>query len=239
MEYDSTKGFVKYRVKFAKDFHKKKTKSRTAIIFDKNDPIITNYATTRFTPGISIGAKAGYNFYDGLNNSKSYFAGITVSPYKSYKWYPQAELLTNFHTFDANAETSDTIMQGPNGIRQLERTITSSSYENVDWEIPVLMRYNINNYIGIGAGVQGIISVSKKRQLNTTTELYENETDSFLIDTKTDLTEESNSFTNLRTAFLVDFTAGFARIGPSLGARYIINSEKDQNYFQLYAIWKF
>ena len=35
--YDSTKGFVQYNIKFGKDFHKQKTKSRTAIIFDKND----------------------------------------------------------------------------------------------------------------------------------------------------------------------------------------------------------
>lgn len=37
-EYDSTKGFVKYKIKFAKDFHKKKTKSRTAIILIKTNP---------------------------------------------------------------------------------------------------------------------------------------------------------------------------------------------------------
>jgi len=51
MEKDSTKGFVKYSLKFGKDFHKVKTKSRTAIIFDKNEPIITNYAVTRFQSG--------------------------------------------------------------------------------------------------------------------------------------------------------------------------------------------
>ncbi|NKQ39936.1 MAG: PKD domain-containing protein, partial [Methanosarcinales archaeon] len=62
-EKDSTKGFVKYSMKFGKDFHKIKSKSRTAIIFDKNEPIITNSSTSRFKPGISIGAKAGYNYF--------------------------------------------------------------------------------------------------------------------------------------------------------------------------------
>ncbi|WP_278019825.1 PKD domain-containing protein [Flavobacterium ginsengisoli] len=56
-EKDSTKGFVKYSMKFGEDFHKVKTKSRTAIIFDKNDPIITNYATTRFLPEFRLEQK--------------------------------------------------------------------------------------------------------------------------------------------------------------------------------------
>ena len=36
MDKDSTKGFVKYSIKFGKDFHKKNTKSQTAIVFDKD-----------------------------------------------------------------------------------------------------------------------------------------------------------------------------------------------------------
>ena len=89
---DSTKGFVKYSMKFNKDFHKVKTKSKTAIIFDKNKPVITNYAVTRFLPGLSIGIKAGYNYFKDIENSKSYFVGATFSPYKSYRFYCQSEL---------------------------------------------------------------------------------------------------------------------------------------------------
>lgn len=107
--YDSTKGFVKYQIKFGKDFHKQKTKSRTAIIFDKNDPIITNYSTTRFLPGISIGAKAGYNSFSDLDDSKSYFVGATISPYKSYKWYWQVELLNSFHTYNGQSTFTNTL----------------------------------------------------------------------------------------------------------------------------------
>ena len=47
------------------------------------------------------------------------------------------------------------------------------------------------------------------------------------------------SFSQFKSGILLDFTAGFARIGPSLGARYVFNSEKNFNYLQLYAIWKF
>lgn len=239
-DYDSTKGFVKYKIKFAKDFHKKKTKSRTAIIFDKNDPIITNYSTTRFLPGISIGAKTGYNSFSDLKNSESYFIGATLSPYKSYKWYWQVELLNSFHNYDSKTAIEEGIVDGPQGFQFFQRTTTNTSYQNIDWEVPVLMRYNVNNYIGLGAGLQGTISLSEKQDQSILIEQFEGQTsDAPVFNTEESSSSSSNSFTNLRTGFLVEATAGFARIGPSLGARYVFNFKKDYNYLQLYAIWKF
>ncbi|PIB32919.1 PKD domain-containing protein [Gaetbulibacter sp. 5U11] len=239
--YDSTKGFVQYRIKFGKDFHKQKTKSRTAIIFDKNDPIITNYSTTRFLPGISIGAKAGYNVFSDLDNSKSYFVGATVSPYKSYKWYWQAELLNSFHSFDSNKTVSQTIIGEPGIDDRIQRTTTTKSYDNIDWEIPVLARYNLNNYIGVGAGLQGALSISQKSTENILIEEFENTNiqSPFLLDSSQSSSTSKETFTNFRTGFLVEATAGFARIGPSLGARYVFNLKDNYNYLQLYAIWKF
>jgi len=38
---------------------------------------------------------------------------------------------------------------------------------------------------------------------------------------------------------LFEVTGGFSRIGPSLGARYVLNFEDNFNYWQFYAIWKF
>lgn len=241
-EYDSTKGFVKYRIKFGKNFHKIKTKSRTAIIFDKNEPIITNYSTTRFMPGISIGAKAGYNYFFDLDNSKSYFVGATLSPYKSYRFYWQVELLNSLHEFDGSTQISEQFTDnGATGELLFRRTTTSTSYNNIDWEVPVLLRYNVNNYIGLGAGLQGMISVSQKESTTTTIEDYENinTVPGALISSETISTENKASFTNFRSGFLVEATAGFARIGPSIGARYIFNFKDNYNYMQFYAIWKF
>lgn len=238
-EIDSTKGFVKYSIKFNKDFHKIKTKSRTAIIFDKNEPIITNYATTRFLPGISIGAKAGYNLYPNLENSKSYFAGATLSPFKSYRYYWQAELLNSLHSFDNSIVVNEKFIVTANGIRQLQRTTTASNNQNVNCEIPVLVRYNINTYIGVGAGIQANINVSEKENKNQKIETYEGTTDKFLISTTKESNSVYNSFTNLKTGLLFDVTIGAARIGPSLGARYVVNFKEKFNYFQFYGIWKF
>ena len=240
-DYDSTQGFVKYSLKFSKDFHKQKTKSRTAIIFDKNEPIITNYSTTRFLPGISIGAKAGYNSFSDLEDSKSYFVGATISPYKSYKWYWQVELLNSFHKYNDNKTVTIETIDTPTFIGT-QRTTTTNSFNNVDWELPVLARYNINNYIGLGAGLQGMISISEKSTEEITIEQAENlnggDIGQYSQISQTS-TSASNSFANFRTGFLVEATAGFARIGPSVGARYVLNFKENYNYMQFYAIWKF
>jgi PKD repeat protein len=238
-EYDSTKGFVKYSIKFAKDFHKKKTKSKTAIIFDKNEPIITNYATTRFLPGISIGAKVGIKSFSDLNNSESYFFGATLSPYKSYRWYWQVELLNSFHKYNEDTQTTDEIIDSSQGFVFLQRTTTDKRYNNVNWEIPVLLRYNINNYIGVGAGLQGLLSISEKETQDVLVEQFEGVNDNVLINSTTSTHANTNSFTNFRTGVLFDITAGFARIGPSIGARYVLNFKDNFNYWQYYMIWRF
>ncbi len=239
-EYDSTKGFVKYSIKFAKDFHKQKTKSRTAIIFDKNDPIITNYATTRFLPGLSVGAKIGVNSYNNLADSESYFFGATLSPYKSYRWYWQVELMNNFHEYKANTIVKEGDIESNSGSRFFQRTTINNSYKNIDWDVPVLIRYNVNNYIGLGAGLQNTISVSEKQNTTTLIEQYEVQNENLKpFYTEESSTSASNSFTNLRTGLLFEVTGGFSRIGPSLGARYIMDFDKDFNYWQFYAIWKF
>ncbi|KIO53948.1 PKD domain-containing protein [Flavobacterium hibernum] len=238
-EKDSTKGFVKYSMKFTEDFHKVKTRSRTAIIFDKNEPIITNYATTRFLPGISIGAKAGYNLYPDLEKSTSYFVGATISPFKSYRFYWQAEWINALNKYESGANVVNDIVANPNGVKQLQRTTTTTENKNINWEIPILIRYNINNYIGVGAGIQANFDVSSEQNQTKKIETFEGATDQFLINTRTESNSIKNSFVNLKTGLLFDLTAGFARIGPSLGARYVINFEQNFNYFQLYGIWKF
>ncbi|URC13899.1 PKD domain-containing protein [Flavobacterium sp. B183] len=238
-EKDSTKGFVKYSMKFGEDFHKVKTRSRTAIIFDKNEPIITNYATTRFLPGISIGAKAGYNLYPDLEKSTSYFVGATISPFKSYRFYWQAEWINALNKYESGLTVIDQTVAGANGVKQLQRTTTTTENKNVNWEIPVLIRYNLNNYIGVGAGIQANFDISSEQNQIQKIENFEGGTDQFLISTRTQSNSIKNGFGNLKTGVLFDLTAGFARIGPSFGARYVINFEQNFNYFQFYGIWKF
>jgi hypothetical protein len=259
-EIDSTKGFVKYSMKFNKDFHKIKTRSRTAIIFDKNEPIMTNYATTRFKPGISIGAKAGYNLFSDQNNAKSYFVGATISPYKSHHLYWQIELMHNrFENEDIpiqnilKLEPLKTPFFQNNGtvIDAAFNQTTKSSYTNKNLIdiVPFSLRYSINNYIGIGAGPQFSVLLNQKSETNTIKKYYQPIFDATLppepgneiteLQEKASISTTIKAFEKMQTSFFGDVTFGFARIGSSIGVRYFLNLEKDFNYWQFYAIWKF
>ena len=256
-EKDSTKGFVKYSLKFGKDFHKIKTKSRTAIIFDKNDPIITNYSVTRFNPGISIGAKTGYNYFPKLDNAKSYFSGATISPFKSYRFYWQSELYFNSLNYDGESTISEFTqfqfeppIENPDGTVSdigFERKSTLSQTSRIVTEIvPISIRYNVNNYIGVGFGPQLSTTLSSKQETTEIFQYYQatQNTTGFvpgeeIPQLKREIITTENEKTQVQTQLFADITFGFARIGPSVGIRYYKNFKSDFDSWQFYAIWKF
>jgi hypothetical protein len=254
-EKDSTKGFVKYTMKLNKDFHKQKTKSRTSIFFDKNEPVITNYAVTRFLPGTSIGVRTGYNLFTNQENPKSYFLGATISPYKSYRFYWQAELYYSYFesSFSNATGLQETQFTPPillsNGVVYdagfIQTSTSSKVVKNVAEVVPVSLRYNINNYIGIGIGPQFSVLLNEKTEFSRTTKYYVNQANTndpveIPEEQKTSVINSNNSaFEKMQTSLFTDATFGFARIGPSVGIRYYLNFEKNYNYWQFYAIWKF
>ncbi|MEB3344208.1 PKD domain-containing protein [Aquimarina gracilis] len=242
-EIDSTKGFVKYSMKFAKDFHKKKTKSRTAIYFDKNEPIITNYATTRFMPGISIGAKAGYISTPELDNQREYFIGATLSPFKSYRAYYQAELMLSSGSYDElrNFETSTVNADGSRTVIQFSEL---NQFHNITvYAVPASLRYNFNNFFAMGTGLQLKMDMTSKNDQETTGQAFlldgngnlnpNPDLDSFETDRIT------NSLINTQAGIFIGMNLGTVRIGPSLGVRYVYNFDAPNSQIQLYGIWKF
>lgn len=259
-EKDSTKGFVKYTMKFAKDFHKQKTRSRTAIIFDKNEPVITNYAVTRFRPGTSVGVRTGYNLFPDQKGSKSYFLGATISPYKSYKFYWQSELY--YSRLESGTSSSQTPFELENFTPPIvinngtvldvgfTQTTTSTTFtRNSADVVPISLRYNINNFIGVGVGPQFSVLLNQTTEDTRTKRYYEpifdattpprpgNEITSLREDSSESF--KTKAFEKMQTSVFADVTFGFARIGPSVGIRYYANFEKDFSYWQFYGIWKF
>ena len=244
---DSTKGFVKYSLKFGKDFHKVKSKSKTAIIFDKNEPIITNTSTSRFKPGISIGVKAGYNSFPDLKDSKSYFVGVTISPYKSYKKYLQAEIMMSTHEFLDFKSISEQvgIIEIPGAIVdsaiKFEESSLTTNKLNVD-VVPVSFRYNLNGVIGLGFGPQISLDVSNEVETTTSTEYFtyfDNRVGKLIEGASSTTTKvENKPFTDVKYGFFGDITIGASRIGPSVGARYIYNFNEPNAQLHFYAIWK-
>ncbi len=254
-EIDSTKGFVKYSMRFGKNFNKIKTKSKTAIIFDKNEPIITNYATTRFTPGISIGARTGYNLYFKLDNAKSYFVGATISPFKSYKLYWQSELYFNNLQYSSESKTelvkeqlTKPILTSTGLIFDTANSVTtrsSSRKRNTAEIVPISLRYNLNSFIGIGVGPQFSVTIQDIENIDIDKRFFSVVNPNQVppgrsIELKKEEKNLSINNEELQTNFFADITLGFARIGPSLGARYLLNTKSaDLSHIQFYAIWKF
>ncbi len=243
VDRDSTKGFIKYSMKFGDDFHKVKTRSRTAIYFDKNEPIITNYSTTRFMPGLSIGAKAGYIYTPSMDKSTEVFAGITVSPFKSYRGYFQSEFFISAASFEELKKFETTDINAV-GIESIERFSEKNKENNITaYLVPISYRYNLNNFLAVGAGVQLKLDFQSKTVTETTGEAYLNipdrgeirnqENDSFR---KTECTE---NFSNFNSGVFVGVNAGGVRIGPSVGVRYVLNFKEPTSQIQAYAIWKF
>ncbi|MFD0931333.1 PKD domain-containing protein [Psychroflexus salinarum] len=243
-EIDSTKGFVKYKIKLAKDFHKKTTRTRTDIYFDKNDPITTNYATTRFLPGLSIGAKAGYIMSPSLNNHEEYFVGATFSPYKSYRGYLQAELIISANSFDElNQFTEET--PTADGFVEIYDIEQFREHQNISFYlVPASYRYNLNNVLALGTGVQLKLDLSSEVEEENTGEyslFIPSEGFTIRDETKdfTSVNTQTTSLDNFQAGAFVGFNIGVARIGPSAGVRYVYNLNAPHNQLQFYAIWKF
>ncbi len=242
-ERDSTKGFVKYSMKFGSDFHKIKTRNRTAIYFDKNPPIYTNYSTTRFTPGLSIGAKAGTIFTPDRENSSEYFAGITLSPFKSYRGYVQAELFFSAASFETlrSFETRDI---NDIGIESITRFTEEAKQKSITaYLVPISYRYNLNNFLAIGGGVQ------LKADLNSNCETETIGDFSQIIPGVGEVEDDSQDtlqrakcdkgFGNFKTGVFIGANVGGVRIGPSAGVRYVLNFDEPTSQIQVYGIWKF
>lgn len=242
-EIDSTKGFVKYSMKFAKDFHKKKTKSKTAIYFDKNEPIITNYAVTRFIPGISIGAKAGYIFNPELDNQQEYFVGATLSPFKSYRAYYQAELMFSASSYE-DIQNFETNTVNPDGSRSIVQFSELNQLSNVSvYAVPASIRYNFNNFFAMGAGMQVKLDLTSTNDQETAGEAFLLDGNGNLNpnpDLNTFTTEKiEDSFINAQAGVFIGMNIGTVRIGPSIGARYVYNFDAPNSQIQVYGIWKF
>ena len=262
MEKDSTKGFVKYSMKFSKDFHKVKSVSKTAIIFDKNEPILTNSSTSRFTPGLSIGVKAGYNHFFTSNENlsfnevfsdikmdtkaKGYFIGATFSPYKSYKWYLQAEIMAGMQQINSDGlqEKIEDISAGFNGyIKENQHIESIKEYADI---VPISVRYNFNAIFAAGLGVQTSVNFYEKSTSTYDKKVFyvdnngQPSDEEFIDFRKHTKDQNSSSKINLNNyGIFLDITAGASRIGPSIGIRYLYNFNAPKQQIHAYALWKF
>ncbi|HEY8972281.1 MAG TPA: hypothetical protein VIM64_24420, partial [Puia sp.] len=243
---DSTKGFVEYSIRFKKKPKKIPFSTRAAIVFDRNDPVITNKSTARFIKGISPGIMAGYVYSPANGNystNGSLQLGYVLAPFAPSRPYFQVEAWAGLLQQD-NSTTGVTKDQTDTAIglgkylivgRETKTTIKRNSFEVT----PLHFRYNLGNWIGFGVGAQVMVNISE--QATTEYKVYMNTT----LPPITPST--ASTFQRAKTQWLhtwnaapfADIQVGRVRTGPVIGLRYLRLLKGDvSNRFFLYAGFK-
>jgi hypothetical protein len=247
---DSTMGFVEYKIRFKEKPEKLPIKSGAAIVFDKNKPIYTNRAVGRFKMGLSPGLILGYGFPFETNNQnylnhKNLVIGASLSPYASHRYYWQVELYLNSfkeNTYLAGTDLSrkDTVINNT-AYQVLAKELYKTNKVMTINAVPLQMRYNINKYIGAGAGTLVALDLYQKtsdelRYKLRTTNAQGTSTDSEL---NRDLGSIKDNFSDFRLSFFADVQIGWVRVGPTLGFRYLYDTKSSNNRLSTYIAWKF
>jgi hypothetical protein len=241
---DSTKGYIKYRIRFGKKMHKVPFQSRAAIVFDKNEPIYTNRSTGSFKKGISPGIILAFGSTPGKvpanMAAKQYAVGFTISEYAAYKKYFQWELFLrsdrSFEQFTGRLQGGDTILNGTS-----YKVRYRDNYEKIKIAaievVPVQLRYNLASFVS--AGIGALVSAEVSRKTNS----YEralvtdpNGTGTFTLEGETG--KQKESFTTVRGALFADAQLGKVRTGPAIGIRFLQYVNPSYQNIMLYVSWK-
>ncbi|MEJ8842453.1 PKD domain-containing protein [Lacibacter sp. H375] len=237
---DSTKGFVEFDVKTKKKLDNLPFKGRTAIYFDKNEPVITNFATGKFKPALSPIVMAGYEMNLGENGlSDGVNIGVGIARLAPYKPYFQFELFSKYYQTTTAQQTFQrqgvVVIDGKNydyrGYReQLRSRITRIGL------VPLHLRYNFNDLLSAGTGVRvdadfaGSIDTSRTYLLSNF-----NGQVNFPYDLKRN--SSIKTFSNAQFLPFVDLQFGKVRLGPQVGTRFYYGGT-NRSYLYFYASWR-
>ena len=247
---DSTKGFVKYRIEPERDMPKRAFRSRAKIVFDKNPPIFTNFSKTRFKPGLSPGLKAGYAFAPEDAGDGYFFAGASISPYKSWKIFPQVELLTGFKGNTALPEKiyRDSVVLADADFKRVRYRDSTLSGERkfVSFEMPVLLRKNFTRFFGVGAGASVRILMEDGEDRTRVKETLVIYTPPGVPPQPPKITRDESSThaysaTTTQFSLFGELNFGSVRTGPALGVRAgaVLGKEETEPFVQVSMEWKF
>lgn len=244
-DIDSTTGFVKYRMHFSKDLKKLPFESGAVIVFDNNEPVRTNGARGYFKPGNSPAVILGYNKLIGkkgnsINDENYLMIGASISPFSPYKKYLQAEALLGYlnqpeKLLSTRTENKDTVINATN-YRIIQRQIYGRSSIILLDLVPLQLRYNINDWIGAGAGSLLSFNAYTKRK-NREVLLVIQQPNPTPISFEKRYTN-SSWFDRFDFALFGDVQFGRARVGPVLGVRWLHYFRFPQNRLFIYAAWR-
>ncbi|MGJ7032732.1 DUF7619 domain-containing protein [Niabella hirudinis] len=240
---DSTKGFMEFFIVTKKRLDPLPFKARTAIYFDKNEPILTNYATGRFKKGISPIVMAGFEKAWGRERvSDGLVTGLALAPLAPFRPFLQLE----FYYKQGLKTNAGHYVQERAGVIPVERQkeivynkVDSTAINRISQVklIPVQLRHNFGNYFSAGAGLSVTANMGGDVETGltfygisangTTGEVYRRERN-----------EKIKAFSNIRLQPFIDLQLGKVKLGPHLGVRYYYNNKKT-GYGFLYAGWRF
>ena len=242
---DSTRGYIKYRIRFGKKMHKVPFQSRAAIVFDKNEPVYTNRSTGNFKKGISPGVILAFGSTPGKVPaelaSQQYALGFTVSEYAAYKKYFQWELFLrsdrSFEQFIGRRQGGDTILNGVAYKVQYRDNYEKIKVAAVEI-VPLEFRYNLASFASAGIGAMVSAEISR----NTTTYVRSllvnpNGTGTFTLEGEAG--KQKETFATWRGALFADVQVGKIRTGPAVGIRFLQYVNPSYQNVMLYASWKF
>ena len=245
---DSTKGFIKYRIRFGKELKKLPFSSQASIVFDRNEPVITNRSKGRWMPGISPGIIMGYGIGSGKNEMPfglpAGSLGFSVSTYAPYRPYLQAELYLGLQ------QKNEVLVSTSRGQRDTaigDRKFIVQGRENYEIRnrttmdvVPLHVRYNVTSWLGVGAGAMLSVVVGEKRQeKKVVTVLPQSPTGDALEKFDQLAGTVKEHFTAADGALFADINLGMVRAGPSLGVRVLQYLKDSQQRVFFYGIWRF
>jgi hypothetical protein len=236
---DSTMGFLEFDVKTKKKLDNLPFKGQTAIYFDKNEPVITNFATGRFKPAISPMIMAGYEMQLGSGGrADGLTLGAAIARLAPYKPYLQFELfLKNFTTSSSFSSDVPGIVV-IDGKRYDYKSFTQHTRSAVTRAgmVPLHIRYNFNDVLSAGVGLRldadiaGNVDTARNYVL-------------FNFNGTADVPYELNrnmklkAFDNAEFLPFADVQFGKVRLGPQIGARFYYGGS-NRTYFYFYASWR-
>ena len=254
---DSTKGFVKYSLEIGRKMKKYPFDSQASIVFDRNPPIVTNYAQTHFKPGWSLGAMVGQNVFLNQPGLNSTFAGLTLSPFKPYKPYFQLEVFPattgrmdfsreGYILHESTFQT--TFQRGGQVINVLVDTLARANgpgYQEFQTlsAVPIQLRKNVNDWMGLGIGVMASVQTERftassytfgRRssfcRMDATGNCLRGE---LMMDWKyTEAkTLDRGDLTRWDFSVFADLQLGLVRRGPALGIRNVLRLTQEPRYY--------
>ena len=253
-DMDSTKGFILFEVETQKKLKNKSFRAYTDIYFDKNEPIRTNTATTRFrktlSPILTLGASHTFGTPKEHTLKHQFSPGVQIgfgiaptAPYKRPFW--QAEIYTSY--FGRKSESDEIEERGTIEYLVDDQT-TKFEYSRIQkfeernylsLQIPVQIRYNINPYFSVGIGASGrkdinVKNAGENKYINT----VQSPTGGFQdIEIKIDkILEKENS--PLKINPFIDFNIGSVQLGPALGIRMAYDKNQ-KSHGGIYGIFRF